>query len=432
MVCRRAFIAKYGLSSFKYRHGIVVFLFVFQAITFSQSLAQQQHFQWQPGQPIDISSLPEEVLNCDECRRRLGLPPLPQASPEKIPAKKGEPKKEDSSKSEPVNVELKKVEIPNVKPSLKLLGEPDSPPAAKPSVPDALRVDGVLTSPATQRIEIEILKRQLQERDVQLKQFGQMQSNVEERIDQLVRMNEDLAKKDAGRQAELDRLQKSSEKTLQARELELSNLRADLATVRADANEKTKRLNDQLLEVENRKSNEIAKLSQELIEAKQSRIDAIANLRKEMAASKEAATTETVRTLAEQAKTLESQQVTIRKLEEQVAKAEQVQREDAERIAKLRKELSTAVDARSKALENVAKRPIPQEIQTAQPSQQTTTAKEPPSVASSKEDPTPAAQAPDKPNEPAIATTKVDATPTNLPPTPAPAESKPTPKRRAF
>ncbi len=32
------------------------------------------------GQWIDVKSLPPDVLNCDECRRRLGLPPLANAS----------------------------------------------------------------------------------------------------------------------------------------------------------------------------------------------------------------------------------------------------------------------------------------------------------------------------------------------------------------
>ncbi len=350
MFCYCEFISKQALFSSKCCRGLVAFLLVafllvLAAIPLSPSLGQQ-HFQVQPGQAIDISSMPADILNCAECRHRLGLPPLSSVHSESKP----QPAKpsENRSVTNAVKLETKNLKQP---------GEPASQPFTKPLASDLLRVDGVLISPATQRSEIEILKRQLQERDAQLKEFGKTQSNVEERIDQLVRMNEDLAEKDTGRRAELDRLQKTSIQALQRRELELSNLRADLATVPEDANEKTKRLNDQLLEIESKKSRETAKLNKELIEAKQAGIDAVENLRKDFASSKETDANRTAQAMAEKSKTVESQQTTIRKLEEQLEKANKTQRDDAERNTKLREDLNAAFAARTKALEDELAKP---------------------------------------------------------------------------
>ncbi len=452
MVSVREFVAKH--RSFTSRHLIelAAILIAVQAICSPKLGAQianetpvaQQHFQLQPGQAIDFKNLPEDVLNCDECRRRLGLPPLPQPIIESkvetgkpletrsiVNAMKVAQKPEEVTKTDP-QVEAKKVEVATTTPTLKQLGKPEDESSAKRSTPDAHRMEGVLTSPATQRIEIEILKRQLQERDAHLKQFSDMQSKVEERIDQLVRMNEELAKKDAGRQAEIDRLQKSSEQALQSRELELSNLRADLASVRADANEKSKRLNDQLIEVESKKSKELAKLNSELIEAKQARIDAVANLRKEFAAAQESAAKEIVQSNAEQAKTVESQRTTIRKLEEQLANAEKVQREDAERLGKLREDLKAAFAERTKAVNELAKRSKKEKTDELQKSKSTESAKPSPAASQPKADDSAKVPAIVKPSEPAKTTTPTEQPAANPETNSIPIENEPPKKRRAF
>ena len=327
------------------------------------------HLQWQPGHPIDIRSLPADVLNCDECRRRLGLQPLVKAIKEKEVVANNT----TASKPADASISTEKPSLVNSTPPSKSSSDAEVEPAssattkplitnkpatvAKPtSNPETLRVEGVLLSPATQRIEIEILKKQLLERDLHLKQFGEMHSKVEERIDELVRLNEDLAKKDASRRIEIDRMQQSSQQILQKSDLALSDLKAELSSARAEAREQTVRLSNELAEAESSKTKEVTKLSNELMEAKQSRLEALANLRKELASTQKNALTETSGSIAEQLKTIEAQRLSIREMESKLAKAEVAQREDADRIEKFRKELTEANSSRTKILSETALR----------------------------------------------------------------------------
>ncbi len=461
-----------------------------QVIIESQSsivreIPTQNHFRLQPGQPIDIGKLPEDVLNCDECRRRLGLPPLVKPTVEKIVAQSGpseaksiatnlndknkpsetipEPKLETASgsvKATASNATKKELlqsasssstesssstKSPDVKkPDSNLSGfiksksqsespkqDPRTPPAS-PSPSDSMIVEGTLISPATQKIEIEILKKQLQERDNHLKKFSAMQSDVEQRIDQLVRMNEEFAKKDAARQIETDRLQKTSEQTLQARELELSNLKAELSSVRAEAREQAKRLSDQLAETDSAKSKEIAKLSNELIEAKQARVDAMANLRIELAESQKKAMSETSKAISEQLKTIELQRTNIRELETQMANAEKVQQEDASRIEKLRKELASANAARVKVTSDPATQTTSEKANESKDPKTSETAKAE-AKSKSKSKPKNADELPPASVKTDPSVTK--ATPSSskeAEPRQAPIENEPTTKRRSF
>jgi len=444
-----------------------------------RELLPQNHFRSQPGQPIDISKLPEDVLNCDECRRRLGLPPLIKPIVEKIVArsepseaksiatilndktKPSEPipqPKSETPKPETLKPETQSgsVKATTAKPTkeepsqstsskessgfVKSASKPDSPKqdprtpqsSSSPSPSDSMIMEGVLISPATQKIEIEILKKQLQERDNHLKKFSAMQSDVEQRIDQLVRMNEELAKKDATRKIETERIQKTSEQTLQARELELSNLKAELSSVRAETREQAKRLSDQMTETDSSKSKEIAKLSTELINAKQARVDAMANLRIELAASQKNAMSETSKAIAEQLKTIETQRANIRELETQLANAEKIQQEDATRIEKLRKELAATNAARNKVPSDPAA-PTASEKADASKNPKTSESAKTEPKSKSKSKPKTAGELPPVSVKPDVADAK--ATPSNSKepePKPAPVENEPTTKRRAF
>ena len=393
----------------------------------------QQHFQWQPGQPIDLLKLPEDVLNCDECRHRLGLPPLPKKVAElnSSTIKPAETKSIAKALKEQPKAEPPTKELAASKPTMKQLGQQIDEKPSKTSTPDALRVEGVLTSPATQKIEIEILKRQLAERDAHLKQFSEMQKNVEERIDQLVRLNEDLAKKDAGRQVELDRVQKTSQQTIQARDLEISNLRADLASVRAESNEQRKRLTDELAESENVKAKEIARLSNEVIETQKARVEAVASLRKELSSSQDAVASQNKQAVAEHSKTVETQKATIRKLEEQLEKAEKAQHEDAERLEKARKEVEVAHSERTKALSELAKQTKAANAQTPKKSKNVESAKKAPADAPSTAKDGTVAEPIVKASEPTKGAVNAEQ-PEKAPSKPAPVENEPIKNRRAF
>ncbi len=396
----------------------------------NREVPTQEHYRPQPGQPVDLSKLSADVLNCDECRRRLGLPPLVKPIVEKIVARI-EPNVATPVTPSPSDTikpsEALQKPLGDVKATLKLESPQKEVRTSQPSPSDLMLVEGVLTSPATQKIEIEILKKQLQERDNHLKKLSAMQSDVEQRIDQLVKMNEELAKKDAGRQIEMERLQKTSDQTIQARDLELSNLKAELSSVRAEAREQAKRLSDQLADTDNAKSIEIAKLSNELIESKKARVDAMTNLRAELASSQKNAMSETGKAITEQLKTIETQRANIRELETQLAKAEKVQQDDAARLDKLRKELAAANAERTKGISETA-------IQSNQDKKRDPS-KNPSASDTAKADTKSKSKA--KAAEPATDPAKSNATPAPVIASEKPAITPPTPvenepKRRAF
>jgi hypothetical protein len=131
-----------------------------------------------------------------------------------------------------------------------------------------MMVDGILTSPAAQKIEIELLKKQLEERDRLLSDLSKMQNLVDERMDGMVRTNNELLKKDEERSKELERLQRAGDLAVQERELAIANLRAELSSARADSKSQLATLAKRLLEVQQSKSEEVLKLSEQLLAAK--------------------------------------------------------------------------------------------------------------------------------------------------------------------
>ncbi len=133
------------------------------------------------------------------------------------------------------------IEVKANKVEANALPAPSLPSKAISQIPDTMRLDGVLVSPAQQKIEIEILKRQLEDRDAHLKKFNEMQANVEERMDQLVRLNEELAKKkEATQRTELERQRAQFAAATQEHELAVSNLRAELTNPATNRGNQTK------------------------------------------------------------------------------------------------------------------------------------------------------------------------------------------------
>ncbi|MDZ4847778.1 MAG: hypothetical protein SGI77_00655 [Pirellulaceae bacterium] len=317
------------------------------------------HYIPQPGQPVDIRNLPDEILNCNECRRRLGLPPFVTITVEKIvvpvPPTEAKPIVNDANS----NIEDVKPNESTNRPMGQSENEQPNMSNAHSRASSLMMVDGVLTSPMSQKIEIEILKKQLQERDSLIKSISSTQSDVVGRIDQLVRMNEGLSKKDADRQIEFDRLQKMTEKDSHERDLELSNLRSELANARAESRNQLSVLSDQLAEAQRSKADEVSKLSNELIESKKARIDALASLRQELAAEKKAELDDSNRAIEEQNRSIETLQTSLTEMQLNIEKAEKAHHEDAERIEAIRKELAASNADRARLQEDLIARPTP-------------------------------------------------------------------------
>ncbi len=192
-----------------------------------------------------------------------------------------------------------------------------------PISPDSLIVDGVLTSPTAQKIQIDILKKQLDERDNLLNEFSRMQKSLEERIDSIVRSNEQLSQKENLRAKELERVHRESEKNIQERDLQIANLRAELAGARADAKNQLTVLAKQLTEAQQSKSAEIVKLSDELLAARKARLDQISSAKGQQTTEQHDELVEAEKVVEEQRKVIQDLQTALKKLGNQLEKLDE-------------------------------------------------------------------------------------------------------------
>ncbi len=192
-----------------------------------------------------------------------------------------------------------------------------------PISPDSLIVDGVLTSPTAQKIQIDILKKQLDERDNLLNEFSRMQKSLEERIDSIVRSNEQLSQKESLRAKELERLHRESEKNIQERDLHIANLRAELAGARADTKNQLTMLAKQLTEAQHSKSAEILKLSDELLAARKARLEQISSAKGQQTTEQHNELVEAEKVVEEQRKVIQDLQTALKKLGNQLEKLDE-------------------------------------------------------------------------------------------------------------
>lgn len=214
--------------------------------------------------------------------------------------------------------------------------------SAAPISPDSLIVDGVLTSPTAQKIQIDILKKQLDERDNLLNEFSRMQKSLEERIDSIVRSNDQLSQKESLRAKELERLHRESEKNIQERDLHIANLRAELAGARADTKNQLTMLAKQLTEAQHSKSAEIVKLSDELLAARKARLEDVSSAKGQQTAEQQNELVEAEKVVEEQRKVIQDLQTALKKLGNQLEKLD-----EASEVEKIVMPSFPAVGARS-------------------------------------------------------------------------------------
>jgi ribosomal protein L18E len=216
------------------------------------------------------------------------------------------------------------------------------PTSVIPSSLDNLIVDGVLTSPTAQKIQIDLLRRQLNERDNLLNEFSRTQKSLEERIDSIVRSNEQLSQKENLRANELDRVQRESEKNVQERDLQIANLRAELAGARAETKSQLTMLSKQLTETQQSKSAEIAKLSDELLAAKKARINDINLAKVQQSGKHRNDLVQAEKVIEEQRKMIQDLQTALKKLGSQLEKLD-----NADKVEKIAIPIFPADESRS-------------------------------------------------------------------------------------
>jgi hypothetical protein len=189
---------------------------------------------------------------------------------------------------------------------------------------ESLIVDGILTSPTAQKIQIDLLKSQLTERDALLNEFSRMQKMLEDRMDVIVRSNDQLAQKDSVRVKELDRLQRESEKAVQERELQIANLQAELAGARADAKNQLTMLAKQVMEAQQSKTSEIIKLSDQLLAARKVRTEDIDTAKTQLTAEQQNELAEAEKVVEEQRKAIQDLQSALKRLGSQLSRLDQI------------------------------------------------------------------------------------------------------------
>ncbi len=192
--------------------------------------------------------------------------------------------------------------------------------AAAPISPESLIVDGVLTSPTAQKIQIDLLKSQLAERDSLLNEFSRMQKTIEERMDLIVRSNDQLSQKDSARIKELHQLQRESEKAVQERELQIANLQSELAGARADTKNQLTMLAKQVMEAQQSKTSEVIKLSDQLLAARKARTDDIDSAKVQFTTEQQNELVEAEKVVDEQRKVIQDLQTALKRLGSQLAR----------------------------------------------------------------------------------------------------------------